>query len=629
MSKYLGRLGRRGFLRAADLLVPGVAGFPRFSETPWITQIDRVMDFMTPEDRSGFVVLMGVFAYLPRVLLRSLLTAPVRAGLVAQIQIGVKGAVYALAFSDLTADESVRAFLSYDTYCGEQPREKSRALLAPGLPARAMAEARRAAPVLRALSVHERLAHVARLRAVIVRHRESIIDEIVRVTGKSRGDALMSEVFPVLDHLDFLRRHGERGLKPQAVPTPIALLGKKSRVEFEPMGVVLSITPWNYPFYQMVVPATTALVCGNAVISKGSEVTPLEALIQKLCVEARLPGGWWTCVAGGGETAEALIDLRPDKIFFIGSTATGRKIMARASANLIPVELELGGKDSMIVFGDVDVRRTVAGALWGAVTNTGQSCTSVERLLVQESIYPEFRAELLARAATLECGQDYGRMTTLAQWRVVKSQVTAAVAEGARVLSPSILAWDEWEKDLRIPPIVIENVSGEAALWQEETFGPVIALAAFRDESEAVELANDTRYGLSASVWSKDLARARRVGSALRVGNVSVNNVMLTEANHALPFGGIGESGMGRYKGFYGFQAFSSVKAWIEEGASRKIEAHWYPYTDEKLRLFDGLTRGLFGSASGRLSLVRFARYGLAIEGLAARLWARNDKHTQ
>jgi aldehyde dehydrogenase (NAD+) len=529
-----------------------------------------------------------------------------------QIHLGLKGMVVSLYYSDVANDGAIFRRIGWDVRCGEPP---------PAAPAAAaFATVRGGQAFLRKLSPAERVAHLRRLKAVILKEQDRIVAEVERATGKARTDALVSEVLSVLDHLAYLERFAPRVLADRKVHTPPMLMGKRSRVFHEPLGTVLVISPWNYPFYQAIVPITSALVCGNTVVYKPSEHTPLTGLVESLLERAEIPRNWVQVVYGDGAVGEALIAERPEKIFFTGSTRTGKRIMALAAEHLIPVELELGGKDPMIVFEDADLDRAVAGAAWGALTNTGQSCTSVERLYVHENLYEPFLDRLRATFERLQAGApgegfvDVGPMVNDMQTAVVARQLAAARAAGARILTGG--AWDG--RSRLIPPILLDRPDPALEICREETFGPVLPVFSFRSEEEAVAFANDSSYGLSASVWSKDLRRAERVARALVTGNVSINNVMVTEGNHALPFGGTRRSGFGRYKGEWGLQAFSNVKAVMIEPMSKKIEANWFPYGPEKYGLFQELIRAVFGSG-GLLGFVRFARAGLRLEACAAR----------
>ena len=477
--------------------------------------------------------------------------------------------------------------------------------------------ARRAAPAIARLTVGQRCAHLQRLREVVLARREEIIDRVRTETGKSRSDILMSEVFGVLDALAWLEDNAQDALADEKIPTPLTLMGKKSRVWYEPRGVVFVISPWNYPFFQALVPIASAYAAGNAVVYKPSEHTPLEGLVESLLEDAGFAPSHVQVVYGDGAVGSAVIDQRPDQVMFTGSTRTGRKILAQAAQHLIPCELELGGKDPMIVFEDVEIERTVAGAAFGALTATGQSCTSVERLYVHESIHDRFVDALvdhvsrLTQADTPAEDNDLGRMTTDFQVEVVAQHVRDAKDRGA-----TFRTGGDWDgTDPVIPPMVVTDLPEDALMAVEETFGPVIPVFRFSDEDEVVARANDTVYGLTASVWSGDLERAERVARALRCGGVSVNNVMATEATPALPFGGLGQSGYGRYKGVHGLRTFCNAKSVILDKDGDKIEANWYPYTGEKYRLFTKMMVANFTDSP--LRLARFGVLGTKLEGLA------------
>ncbi|MAZ48610.1 MAG: aldehyde dehydrogenase [Halobacteriovoraceae bacterium] len=479
---------------------------------------------------------------------------------------------------------------------------------------------RNAEPKLRSLSIDSRLRYISRLKEVILNKREMIIDRIQADNGKSRTDALVSEIFGVLDHLAWLEKYAAKALADEKVPTPVSLLGKSSKIYYEPMGTVLIISPWNYPFYQAIVPITASFVAGNAVIYKPSEVTPLTGLIEELLQAADFQPSWVQVAYGEGKMGADLIDQRPDKIFFTGSVATGKKIMAQASQYLIPVELELGGKDPSIVFEDANLERAVRGVLWGALTCTGQSCTSVEQVYVHESIYDKFKKMLLGEVSKIRQGTDsngegeIGRMTAHSQTKIVAEHLQDALDKGA-----SLLFGDSWDRETDlIPPLVLENLQKNMLMVQEETFGPIVPLQKFSSEQELIDELNESKYGLSASIWSADKQRCDRVSRALKTGNVSINNVMLTEGNHNLPFGGVKDSGIGRYKGVHGLRAFCHSKSVLIDGNSSKCEVNWFPYTEKKYKSFDKMMVSLFSGGIG--NFVKFALTGVGLESYSDKI---------
>jgi acyl-CoA reductase-like NAD-dependent aldehyde dehydrogenase len=328
-----------------------------------------------------------------------------------------------------------------------------------------------------------------------------------------------------------------------------------------------------------------------------------------------------TVYGKGGVIGDALVDGKPDKIFMIGSGPVGKRIMTRAAEHLIPVELELGGKDPMIVFEDVNIDRAVAGAIWGAFTTTGQSCTSVERLFVHSDIYEEFKNTLVKETLKLTLGTDkdgsadIGAVTTKSQLEEIAIQVADAKQKGAVFLTGK--DWDG--KTAFVPPMVIEGATKDMLVDQKENFAPLLPIYSFSSEQEAVELANDPEFGLSASVWANDLKKADRVARQIYTGNVSINNVMLTEGNHALPFGGVQKSGFGRYKGEFGFYAFANIKSILVDKNSKKMEANWFPYTRKKYQIFSDLTKALY--SPGIVSTyVKGAIHGLKLESYVAKL---------
>lgn len=484
-------------------------------------------------------------------------------------------------------------------------------------PEQLFSEARAAFEKHRHISLEKRLSDINKIKNKILEDQELIIDALTQELGKSRTDALVAEILGTLDWIQWVEDNAAKILAPEKIKTPITLLGKKSLVFHEPYGVVLIICPWNYPFHNAITGIVAAFITGNAVVYKPSEHSPCYGLVEKVLDVAPIIKESVRIAYGDGAMGSSLISQKPGKIFFTGSGATGQKIMAQASQDLIPVELELGGKDPLIVFDDTSVKRAAAASLWGAFTNAGQSCSAVERLLVQEGIYSKFLAELLAQAAQIVVkpedhgDADIGRMTTLFQKKKVIDQLQDALGKGAKLEFGSIPKAD----DLNITPMILTGVTSDMEVWSEETFGPILPIMKFVDEKDGISKANDSEYGLCASVFTNDKEKALRVTRALDVGGVSVNNVNMTEGNPGLPFGGAKKSGFGKLRGAEGLRGFTRGKSVLIDSGSDKIEANWYPYTKTKYTLFQKFIAVLYNKSP--LKLLKIAFTGLRLESFS------------
>lgn len=450
----------------------------------------------------------------------------------------------------------------------------------------------------RKTTIKQRMEEIRKIKQYIVDHMESLVEGLSADLGKTKSEALLMEIFPVLDCIKYYERNAAAILSDKKIKTPIALMGKKSYVFYEPLGTVLIIAPWNAPFTLSLVPIISAVLAGNTVIYKPSEIATYSGmLMEKIFKESGFEPGVVTFVYGkGSEIGDTLIEGKPDKIFFTGSTATGKIILERSAKYLIPVELELGGKDPMIVFEDANLERAVNAAIWGSLFNCGQVCVSIERIYVQEAVYDEFVKQVVENVKNVKQGWDtkgefdIGCMASEDQIKIVEDHVSDAVKKGAKIL----LGGKRKDKTLFFEPTVIMNVNHSMKIMREETFGPVICMMKFTNEAEAVRLANDSMYGLNASVWTKDRDKAVQISRAIITGGVSINNALMVQANFNLPYGGVKQSGIGRYHGPYGLHTFSNIKAVIIEKGKKPKDINWYPFRADKYERFLTTFKSLF-----------------------------------
>jgi acyl-CoA reductase-like NAD-dependent aldehyde dehydrogenase len=460
---------------------------------------------------------------------------------------------------------------------------------------RAVARARAAQPAWANLTFRERGRIILKARQIMLDESEDIAQLVSKETGKPATEALSMEIVPTLDAMHYFAHASENLLQPQKIDIgQYGLMGRSSRIVFKPLGVIGIISPWNFPLATPADEIVMALMAGNAVVLKPSELTPLIALkIGELFSRAGLRSGLLEIVTGDGGTGAALIDARVDKIMFTGSVATGKRVAEAAAKYLTPVVLELGGKDPMIVLDDADIENAARGAVWGAFSNAGQTCASVERCYVHESVADAFIERVVEQTTHLKQGLgsdaevDVGAMTNARQLQIVEEHVNEAVRLGARALTggqrPVGLDGFFYE------PTVLVDVDHHMTVMREETFGPVLPVMTFKTEDEVIRLANDSPYGLTASVWTRNIAKGRRIAERIEAGTVMVNEVVYTHGIAQTPWGGVKDSGYGRTHGRMGLLELVTPQHVHVNRVSFLPDPWWFRYGPQAAGLFRGL----------------------------------------
>ncbi len=465
----------------------------------------------------------------------------------------------------------------------------------------AVEKSRRAFERWRETSFRERARFIMRTREVILNELDEIACLISDESGKPIAEALSMEIAPVLDLMQYFAKNTAKILKPERINIGLyATLGRTSKIIYKPLGTVGIIPAWNYPFSIPLGETVMAVMAGNAVIVKPSELTPFTGKkIGEIFEKANLPENVVQILTGDGRTGAALVDAGIEKIMFTGSVATGKKIAESAAKHLTSVVLELGGKDPMIVFADANLELAAQGAIWGAFCNSGQSCSSVERLYVEESAAEEFTKLIVEK--TLRLNQDSGdkettdvaAMSSERQIAIVEDHIESFRREGAKILTGG--RRNQNFEGAFYEPTVIGGATNEMRGMREETFGPTLPIATFRTEQEAVDLANDSDFGLTASVWTKDLTKGKRVAEKILAGTVCVNEVLYTHGIGQTPWGGFKQSGYGRTHGKLGLMELVAPQHIHVNRVLLTPNAWWLPYSPIAVETFRGFARHFAG----------------------------------
>jgi acyl-CoA reductase-like NAD-dependent aldehyde dehydrogenase len=464
----------------------------------------------------------------------------------------------------------------------------------------AVLRARAAQPAWNETDVRRRVAVLREFQRLLHEKKSEVATLITREAGKPAVEALLTEILVVLDATRFCVDNAFAFLRERPVPHGnLAMKTKVGRILREPYGVIGIISPWNYPFSIPATESLSALVAGNAVVLKPSELTSLTALrLASLLHEAGVPKDVFQVIVGDGPTGSALLNAEIDKLVFTGSVATGKRIAQAAAARLLPVVLELGGKDPMLVLEDADVDVASSGAVWGAFVNAGQACLSVERCYVHRSLYNEFleacvrKTKLLRMGNGLDPNTDVGPLIRELQVRNVEAQVEDARLRGARVLiggsrlpqlGPNFYA-----------PTVLAEVTHAMQIMREETFGPVLPVMPFDTDDEAIRLANDSDFGLAASVWTRNRARGESCAHRIQAGTVMVNDVIACFGISEAPHGGIKASGLGRTHGIFGLEEMVRIKYLDSDRLTEIKKVWWYRYGEAFTRQMEGFLDLMF-----------------------------------
>jgi succinate-semialdehyde dehydrogenase/glutarate-semialdehyde dehydrogenase len=463
----------------------------------------------------------------------------------------------------------------------------------------AVARARAAQQEWGAVPLAERCKRVSKYAEVLMARAGEIVELISKEGGKTRGEALNMEVVVVADLIRYFAKHAPRLLAPERIPLHM-LRHRASYVHYVPRGVVAVIAPWNFPFSIPMGEVMMALLTGNGVVLKPSEVTPLIALAARdLHIAAGLPPDLFQVVTGRGPTGAALIDAGIDYCIFTGSVATGKRVAAACGERLIPCTLELGGKAPAVVCADADLDRTAKAIVWGGFANSGQVCCSVERVYAVAEVHDALVEKIVAQTRALRQGDasggnevDVGAMAWDRQVETVDKLVTSAVAAGARVETgghrgPTPGQFYE--------PTVLTGCAQDMDVMRKEIFGPVVPIMKVADEDEAVRLANDSQLGLLAYVFSRDTARARRIAERIEAGTVMINDVLDTFGCPETPWGGVKMSGIGRTHSVIGLRDLCELRHVNYDRVKLPRELWWYPYREGTYNVMLRAAKLLFG----------------------------------
>jgi acyl-CoA reductase-like NAD-dependent aldehyde dehydrogenase len=441
----------------------------------------------------------------------------------------------------------------------------------------------------------ERRTRLLAWKSYLTRYIGRLAELVHTETGKPLADAQL-EILLAIVHIDWAARNARRVLRPRRVRPGLVAINMAATLEYQPLGVVGVIGPWNYPVFTPMGSIAYALAAGNAVVFKPSELTPAvgEWLVNSFA-EVVPEQPVLQLITGAGQTGEFLARSAVNKIAFTGSAATAKKVMAACAENLTPMVAECGGKDAFIVGADADLDAAADAAAWGALSNAGQTCVGVERVYVADPVYHSFLEKLIEKMSDIRPGDDreadYGPMTLPGQVEVVERHIADALARGGRAVVGGLAS-------IRKPfigPVILTEVPEESRAVSEETFGPTVTVARVADLDEGVRLANASRYGLGSAVFARNKKAAMAAARSLHSGMTAVNSVISFAGVPSLPFGGSGDSGFGRIHGADGLREFARPKSITRQRMKPMVNLTSFSRTDQDMRKLLGLATMLHG----------------------------------
>lgn len=446
-------------------------------------------------------------------------------------------------------------------------------------------------------SADERIAKLKKLREAIFARREELQKAVYEDFSKNPGEVDLTEIYPTIAEINHSLHHLRSWMKPQHVKTPLVLFGTSSEVRYEPKGVVLILSPWNYPFQLAMAPVVAAIAAGNCIVLKPSAKTPATARFLKKLLSSLFPEDEVAVIEGDHAVADALLDLPFDHIFFTGSPGIGKKVMAAAAKYLAPVTLELGGKSPVIVDETANVRKAAERIMWGKFINAGQTCVAPDYLLIHESQEENFIHEAKSVIESRYGGSDqaqeessdFCRLVSEGHLQGLRKVLEEAVQSGARIETGGKINPGK----RYLSPTLLSQVKDDSPIMKEEIFGPILPILSFRSLDEAIGMIRSREKPLALYIFSESKKNTEEILKSTTAGGTCINTLLIHLANSELPFGGVGQSGMGNYHGFFGFRTFSHERAVLRQGKLDVLKSFYPPYTKRVRKMIQMATKYL------------------------------------